>query len=126
MKFEKKVFIGKVITMSLAVLAFFGIAFSRMAVPAGEAAGPALMGTNKDADSLVTSSQWVPIGMGIVSLALAATAIGQSWIAAKAVVAVGRNPEAADKIRNTMIVGAAVAETGGLYAMVVAIMMMVM
>lgn len=44
--------------------------------------------------------------------------------AAKAVEAVGRQPEASGKITVTMIIGQAVAETTGLYGLIIAIMCM--
>jgi F-type H+-transporting ATPase subunit c len=46
--------------------------------------------------------------------------IGQGIAAGNAAEAVGRQPEAQGKILTTMIVGQAVAETTGLYALVIA------
>ena len=50
--------------------------------------------------------------------------IGEGMAAAKAVEAVGRQPEASGKITVTMIIGQAVAETTGLYGLIIAIMCM--
>ena len=48
------------------------------------------------------------------------TGIGQGIAAAKAVEAVGCQPEASGKILTTMIIGQAVAETTGLYGLLIA------
>ncbi len=50
---------------------------------------------------------------------LPAFAIG--WITAKAVEAIGRNPEATSEIRTTMILGVAFAEAIAIYALVTAL-----
>ena len=44
--------------------------------------------------------------------------------AAKAVEAVGRQPEASGKITVTMIIGCAIAETTGLYGLIIAFMLL--
>jgi F-type H+-transporting ATPase subunit c len=46
--------------------------------------------------------------------------IGQGIAAGKAAEAVGRQPEASGKITTTMLVGQAMAETTGLYALIIA------
>ena len=46
------------------------------------------------------------------------TAIGEGYIAGKAMEAMGRNPEAADIIFPKMIVGIALAESTAIYALV--------
>jgi F-type H+-transporting ATPase subunit c len=48
------------------------------------------------------------------------TAIGQGLAASKAVEAVSRQPEASGKITTTMLIGQAVAETTGLYGLIIA------
>lgn len=47
--------------------------------------------------------------------------IGIGMIAAKAVEAIGRNPEAESSVRNTMILGMAFAEAVAIYALVIAL-----
>lgn len=64
------------------------------------------------------------IGAGIAVLTGLGSGIGEGMAAAKAVEAVGRQPEASGKITVTMIIGQAVAETTGLYGLVIAIMCM--
>jgi F-type H+-transporting ATPase subunit c len=63
------------------------------------------------------------LGAGIAVVAGLGPGIGQGFAAGKAAEAVGRQPEAQGKILVTTIVTQAVAETTGLYALVVAIML---
>ncbi|HOB35339.1 MAG: ATP synthase F0 subunit C [Firmicutes bacterium] len=51
-------------------------------------------------------------------------AIGQGYAAGKGVEAVGRQPEAQSKIMTTMLLGQAVAETTGIYSLVVALLLL--
>jgi len=66
------------------------------------------------------SSGMAYIGAGIAVFTGLGTAIGQGIAASKAVEAVGRQPEAAGKITSTMLIGQAVAETTGLYGLIIA------
>ena len=61
------------------------------------------------------------ICMGIGSIG---PALGEGNIGAKAVEAVGKQPEASDKIRSTLLFADALAETTGIYALIVAILLM--
>ncbi len=63
------------------------------------------------------------IGAGLSTIGMLGAGIGQGYAGGKAAEAVGRNPEAESKIRNMMIIGAAIAESGALYALVVAILL---
>ena len=60
------------------------------------------------------------LGAGIAMVAGIGPGIGQGFAAGKAVEAVGRQPEALGKITTTMLVGQAMAETTGLYALIIA------
>lgn len=64
------------------------------------------------------------LGAGIAMLPSFSAGIGQGMAAAKGVEAVGRNPEAAGEIRTTMIIGSALAETGAIYALLVALILL--
>ena len=64
------------------------------------------------------------LGAGIAVLTGIGPAIGQGFAAGKAVEAVGRQPEAQGKIRSTLIVGAALAETTGIYALIIALLLL--
>lgn len=52
------------------------------------------------------------------------TAIGQGNIAGKAVEAIARQPEAKGAIGSNMIIGMALAETGGVYGLVIAMILL--
>lgn len=65
----------------------------------------------------------IAIGVGMCMLAGMWTAIGQGFAAAKAVEAVGKNPEAEGKIRTTLILGCGLAETIAIYGMLIAFML---
>ena len=67
------------------------------------------------------------IGDGLVAIAAALavmtglfSALGQGLAAAKAVEAVGKNPEAENQIRTMLILGAGIAETASIYGLLIA------
>lgn len=62
------------------------------------------------------------LGAGIAVLTGFGSGIGEGMTAAKAVEAVGRQPEASGKVTVTMIIGCAIAETTGLYGLIIAFM----
>ncbi len=64
------------------------------------------------------------IGAGIGVCSGIGTGIGQGYAAGKGAEAVGRQPEAQSIIMSTMLVGAAVAETTGIYGFVVALVLL--
>jgi len=69
------------------------------------------------------------IMVGQIAAALAVfagflTAIGQGNIASKAVEAIARQPEAKGAIGSNMIIGMALAETAGVYGLVVAMILL--
>ncbi len=64
------------------------------------------------------------IGAGIAVLTGLGSGIGQGLSAGLAAQGVARQPEAVGAIRSTMIVGQAVAETAGIYGLIVAILLM--
>ena len=63
------------------------------------------------------------IGAGLAVLTGFGSGIGEGYAAGKAVEAVGRNPEAIGKIRSTMITGIALAETTGIYGLLIAFLL---
>ena len=63
------------------------------------------------------------LGAGIAMIAGLGPGIGQGIAASKGAEAVGRNPEAAGKIRSIMVLGIAMAETTGIYALVIALIL---
>lgn len=64
------------------------------------------------------------VGAGLAMIAGLGPGIGQGYAAGKAVEAVGRQPEAKDDIIQTLLIGAAVAESTGIYSLVVAIILL--
>lgn len=67
------------------------------------------------------------IGDGLVAIAAALavmtgifSTLGQGYAAAKAVEAVGKNPEAENQIRTMLILGAGIAETASIYGLLIA------
>lgn len=69
--------------------------------------------------------------IGIVHIAAAiallngvTTTFGQAKIVAQAIESIARQPEAADSIRSAMFVGLAMAETSGIYGLLIAIIML--
>lgn len=64
------------------------------------------------------------LGAGIAMVAGFGTGIGQGYAAGKGAEAVGRQPEAKGEIMTTMLLGQAVAETTGIYSLVVAIILL--
>ena len=64
------------------------------------------------------------IGAGIAVIARVGPGIGQGYAAGKAVEAVARQPEAASLITKNLVLGAAIAETTGIYGLVVAMILL--
>lgn len=72
----------------------------------------------------------VSIGRGLVAIAAALavmtgifSTVGQGYTAAKAVEAVGKNPDAEKQIRSMLILGAGIAETAAIYGMLISFML---
>ncbi len=63
------------------------------------------------------------LGAGLAVMTGVGPGLGQGYAAGKAVEAIGRQPEAVSSIRTVMITGQALAETTGLYGLVVAILL---
>ncbi|HHV30148.1 MULTISPECIES: ATP synthase F0 subunit C [Acetivibrio] len=68
----------------------------------------------------------VAIAASICVLTGVAAGIGISVATSKAVDAVARQPEAADKIRNIVVLGAALAEATAIYGFVIALLMVLL
>ena len=78
---------------------------------------------------LVEANVYFQKGLALLAAGIAITAgwgqgVGQGYAAGKACEAIARQPEAAGKITSTMIIGQAIAETTGLYALLVAILLL--
>ena len=64
------------------------------------------------------------IGAGLAVITGIGAGIGQGFAAGKAAEAVGNQPEAKGDIAQTMLLGAAVAESTGIYGLVIAIILL--
>jgi len=62
----------------------------------------------------------IAIGAALAVMTGTTTAIGEANVAKQAVESIGKNPDAADKLRSMAIVGAAISETCAIYGMLVA------
>ena len=64
------------------------------------------------------------LGAGLAMIAGIGPAIGEGFVCKAAVEGISRNPEAAGTIRSTMILGVALCETTGIYAFLIAILLL--
>ncbi len=63
------------------------------------------------------------LGAGMAMIAGIGPGIGEGNAVAKACEAIGRQPESKGSVTSTMLMGCAVAETTGLYALIIAILL---
>ena len=75
----------------------------------------ALQASQMSADSIKAIAMALAAGIGVLG-----PAIGIGMLVARALEAIGRNPEAAGKIQSTMILGIVFVEALGIFALVVA------
>ncbi|BDU67386.1 MAG: hypothetical protein TYPL_0390 [Candidatus Tyloplasma litorale] len=118
-KFQKRWTIGiSIIAAIVLTLLTLGFVFVIVSTNNVEAITNSTRASNTD----VTDGGMLAVGAGLASIGFIGAGVGQGYAAGKAAEAVGRNPEAEGKIRNMMFIGAAVAESSALYALVIAIM----
>jgi len=72
-----------------------------------------------DAESAKYLAAGIAVGFGAIG-----PAIGEGLIASQALAAIGRNPEASDKITPLMFATMAVAESTGIYGLVIALLIL--
>ncbi|QJB71382.1 ATP synthase F0 subunit C [Mycoplasma sp. 1654_15] len=65
----------------------------------------------------------VGVGAGLAMIGGIGAGIGQGVSAAKAIEAVGRNPESEKTVFKFMIIGAAISETSAIYSLVISILL---
>ena len=75
-----------------------------------------------DSLSLIISVAHIAAALALLNGVL--TTIGQGNIVAKAIESIARQPEASGDIRSTMFIGLAMAETSGIYGLLIAIIML--
>ena len=66
------------------------------------------------------------IGAGLAVFTGFGSGLGEGNVAAHAMDAIGRNPEATNNVRSNMILGIALAETTGIYGFAIAILILIM
>lgn len=66
------------------------------------------------------------VGAGLAMIAGLGPGIGEGFTAGKACEAIGRQPEAQSVVTRTMIVGCAIAESTGIYSLVIALILIFM
>ena len=64
------------------------------------------------------------IGAAIAICSSACSSIGEALLVTKAIDGMARNPEMYGKLRSSMIIGAALVETCGIYALLIAILIL--
>ena len=64
------------------------------------------------------------IGAGLALIAGIGPGIGEGNAVAKALEAIGRQPECKGEVTSTMLLGCAIAETTGIYGLIVALILM--
>lgn len=66
----------------------------------------------------------IAIGAGVaIGIGAIGPAVGEGYAAGKALEAIARQPEAENSIRTTMILGQAITESTGIYALAVALLL---
>jgi len=78
-----------------------------------------------DANTITISDRGlIAMGAGMATTGCLGAGIGQGFSAGKASEAIGRNPEVSKEVRITFLIGAAFAETGAIYSLLVAIILL--
>ena len=75
------------------------------------------------------AAKYIMGGMAAIACAIAvftgfSQGIGEALVAAKAVEAIGRNPDATPQIKSNMIMGIALSETTGIYGLLISILLL--
>ena len=82
-----------------------------------------LVGTFGAGTTVINDKFGAYLGAGIAATAGMGTGLGQGSSAGRGAEATARNPEAVSKIRTTMIIGMALAESSAIYGLIVAILL---
>ena len=64
------------------------------------------------------------IGAGLAMIAGLGPGIGEGIAVSKALAAIGRQPECKGEVTSTMLLGCAVAETTGIYSLIIALILL--
>ncbi|AHI52397.1 ATP synthase F0 subunit C [Spiroplasma culicicola] len=75
-------------------------------------------------DTIETGKGLLAIGAGLTGIGMIGASIGQGMVGYGACLAIGRNPEVASKITSTLIITAGFCESGAIYALVIALLIL--
>ncbi len=75
----------------------------------------------EDTTGFATGMKYIAIG--IICTVMSLVSIGEALVCVNAVKGIARNPEAAGKIRSTMILGCSLVETCAIYTLVLSILL---
>ena len=70
----------------------------------------------------MTDISLIAIAAAMAIMSSGASSIGEAMLITKAIDGMARNPEASGRLNSSMIIGAALVETCGIYALLVAIL----
>jgi len=76
-----------------------------------------------EGSDLITAAAYIGAGIAMGFGAIG-PGVGEGMAAAKACEAIGKNPEKADLLTRTMLVGQAVSESTGIYSLVIALLLL--
>lgn len=71
----------------------------------------------------LTDRGYAFLGAGLAMFAIFGIGVGQGVANAKAIEGIARNPETLSKLRTQFIIGAALTESGAIYCLIVAILL---
>lgn len=74
------------------------------------------------AETTATVPDFRYIAIGLAALSMAGSGVGEALLVSKAIDGMSRNPEMYGKLRTSMILGCALVETTGIYALLIAIL----
>lgn len=72
----------------------------------------------------ITDHGLIAIAAAIAIFSSGASSLGEGQLVSKAIEGMARNPEVAGKLRSSMIIGCALVETCGIYALLIAILLL--
>ena len=78
---------------------------------------------NNESDGYWKAQGMKYLAIGIMLIVMAAVSLGEGLVCKQGVEGVSKNPEAASKIRLTMIIGTSLVETCAIYTLVLAILL---
>lgn len=76
------------------------------------------------ADDVSVGKGLLGVGAGLTGVGMIGASIGQGLAGYGACVAIGRNPEVAGKITTTLIISSGFCESGAIYSLVIAILIL--